>query len=71
LDSTSEKKKSITPVCFPSPIYEEQTIQEIPNPGTDQAVKLGCRCPVFDKASDGMFWINADCMIHGTRTFGH
>lgn len=44
-----------------------------PNPGSDEAVVLGCRCPVLDNAhgagSDmygpGTFWVNADCPVHG------
>ena len=46
-----------------------------PNPGSPEAIALGCRCPVLDNAyGEGayqdengkpVFWINADCPIHG------
>lgn len=47
-----------------------------PNPGSDEAIKAGCKCPVLDnghgngcgrKDTDGtpLFWINATCLIHG------
>ena len=40
-----------------------------PNPGSDAAIKQGCTCPVMDNAhgrrADGMFWINAECPVHG------
>jgi hypothetical protein len=41
----------------------------MPNPGSDEAIKLGCTCPVMDNAhgrrADGLFWIVADCPVHG------
>lgn len=48
-----------------------------PNPGSDEAISLGCTCLVLDNAhgkgngylkTDGspMFWINADCPMHGS-----
>lgn len=46
-----------------------------PNPGSDEALDLGCRCPVLDNANgrgawgssgeDAVFWINGDCPLHG------
>jgi len=51
----------------------------MPNPGSDEAVKLGCNCPVLDNArgrgawfssgEDGVFWISPACPLHG-RTEG-
>jgi hypothetical protein len=42
-----------------------------PNPGSDEAIKLGCSCPQMDNAhgrrNDGLFWIVADCPVHGCR----
>lgn len=44
------------------------------NPGSKEAVKNGCTCPVLDNAhgkghlGDGEkygWWINADCPLHG------
>lgn len=52
-----------------------------PNPGSDEAIKQGCKCPVLDNArgkgmyggvkdSDGniLFWIHAECPLHGNAT---
>lgn len=47
------------------------------NPGSDEAIAQGCKCPILDNArgkgsgyvnSEGspQFWINADCPLHGT-----
>lgn len=43
-----------------------------PNPGSDDAIKLGCKCPVLDNAhgrgsgwGEGTFWVNENCPIHG------
>lgn len=44
-----------------------------PNPGSDEAIALGCICPVLDNAhgegarGPGTFWVNRDCPIHGTK----
>lgn len=51
-----------------------------PNPGSDEAVKQGCLCPVIDNGrgkgagvrnDDGtpIFWISSECPIHGIH--GH
>lgn len=45
----------------------------IPNPGSDEAIKMGCECPVMDnchgrgfpRGNEQSFWINSDCPIHG------
>jgi hypothetical protein len=39
----------------------------VPNPGSDAALKLGCKCPVLDNGhgrGDGPFWISSDCKMH-------
>lgn len=47
-----------------------------PNPGSDEALKQGCRCPVLDnnhgqglppyKGKGGnVFWMTMDCPLHG------
>ena len=48
-----------------------------PNPGTQEAMALGCICPVIDNnhgkgiqikkdtKTETVFWHNADCPIHG------
>lgn len=45
-----------------------------PNPGSDEAIKLGCTCPVDDncngqgfsggKNGSKLFWRSSDCPIH-------
>ena len=44
-------------------------------PGSDEAIKMGCTCPVLDNAHGNgargdpdLFWINKDCPIHGKYT---
>ena len=48
---------------------------ELPNPGSDEALDLGCTCPVLDNGHGrgcGMadengkllFWYSADCKVH-------
>jgi hypothetical protein len=54
-------------------------IWEHGNPGSAQACKKGCRCPVSDNGhgrgivggyggteKEPAFWINASCPLHGT-----
>ncbi len=49
-----------------------------PNPGSDEAIAAGCRCPVMGnghgegvyggrKSENGetMFWVSDDCPLHG------
>jgi hypothetical protein len=49
----------------------------MPNPGSQEAMDMGCKCAVLDnghgqgsgwKNDDGspVFWINVECPIHGT-----
>ena len=53
--------------------------KHIPTPGSDEAIKLGCTCPVLDNAhGKGFFWDNelcfvysVDCPIHGNECFDH
>ena len=43
------------------------------NPGSDEAIKQGCTCPVMDNArgrgimggEELGFWITAECPLHG------
>lgn len=49
-------------------------MKKIPNPGSDKAIKLGCKCPVLDNAhgkgawgssgKDAIFWQVGDCPVH-------
>jgi hypothetical protein len=50
----------------------ESSVASKLNPGSDEAVAAGCKCPVLDNRSGwgssygkGKFWMNADCPIHG------
>lgn len=42
----------------------------VPNPGSDEAVRQGCSCPVLDNArglgwlGSGQFWISLGCPVH-------
>lgn len=43
-----------------------------PNPGSPEAVKLGCICPIYDNGKGkglagehGNFWIHTRCPMHG------
>lgn len=48
-----------------------------PNPGSDEAIKRGCKCPVIDNhhgegvpiGKDGapLFWISEKCPLHGQK----
>ena len=51
---------------------------KLPNPGSDEALDMGCTCPVLDNGhgrgsgyinEDGVpaFWTNADCPLHGYK----
>ena len=45
-----------------------------PNPGSDEAIKLGCLCPVIDNCHGNMpndnYWINSDCHLHNQQSDG-
>lgn len=42
-----------------------------PNPGSDAARKMGCKCPVLDNNRGlrppwpGDYWVSEDCPVHG------
>ena len=51
-----------------------EAVVEVPTPGSDEALDLGCRCPVLDNAhgkgfpwgdTNPAFWIAEDCPLHG------
>lgn len=60
----------------PAPVaYGASTAWQVsaPKPGSDEAVALGCTCPVLDNGrgkgrADGNFWVNGDCPLHGFST---
>jgi hypothetical protein len=47
---------------------------KVPNPGSKEAIALGCSCPVsdngnglgayIDKRGHRIFWYNYDCKVH-------
>ena len=41
---------------------------KVPNPGSDEAIELGCVCPHLDneygEGSAGMFYVNMECNLH-------
>jgi len=46
-------------------------LTEMPNPGSDDAVDLGCTCPILDNGhgkgsawGEGVFWYSVDCPVH-------
>lgn len=51
--------------------------KHIPTPGSDEAIKMGCTCPVMDNNHGaGFFWgndlcfvYNADCPVHNEEYF--
>lgn len=46
-----------------------------PNPGSDEAVKAGCQCPVLDNArgrgipwgGQTVFYVDETCPLHGRK----
>ena len=46
-----------------------------PNPGSPEAIEIGCTCPILDNEHGRgsywgahLFWINKSCPIHGEKT---
>ena len=47
-----------------------------PNPGSDEAIDLGCNCPVLDNGhgrgivlnGERRWWITGSCPLHGEDT---
>ncbi len=47
---------------------------ETPNPGSKEAIAMGCKCPVFDnhhgvgvpngQGNPPVFWYSSDCVVH-------
>lgn len=46
-------------------------MSEIPNPGSDEAVENGCKCPRLDNNHGkwlpwiGSWWLDIRCPVHG------
>lgn len=50
----------------------DKSLRDTPNPGSDEAIALGCTCPVMDNGrgrgawgSSGLFWMARSCPVHG------
>ncbi len=46
---------------------EPGTREQSPNPGSDEALALGCRCPVLDNGrgrAGPPWWITQGCPVH-------
>lgn len=48
-------------------------MKKIPNPGSEKAVKMGCKCPVFDNrhgkgyfGQPNIFVYNCECKLHNS-----
>lgn len=55
---------------------ETEETKEVLPPGSEEAIRAGCQCPVLDNGhgrgylGDGQkfgWWINDDCPMHGTK----
>ena len=50
-------------------------LADIPNPGSKEAIRQGCVCPILDNAhgqgikNGTQFWINSECPIHGKEAY--
>jgi len=51
--------------------------EPIPNPGSEEAIDLGCSCPIMDNSygegymgMEGVFVYNAGCSLHGESLRG-
>jgi hypothetical protein len=53
--------------------------KDVPDPGSPEAVKLGCTCPIDDNQNEEgittsepitIFWVNGKCKLHGPETTG-
>lgn len=46
-------------------------LESVPSPGSEEAVDMGCSCPVMDNryGRGGLvgYWISAECPIHGVN----
>lgn len=55
----------------------DNSLKSLP-PGSDKAIKAGCRCPVMDNhhgrgfrtddKGEPLFWISGDCPIHNLQS---
>ena len=42
----------------------EEAAEACPPPGTPEAMRRGCTCPVVDNTGSGPFWFAAGCPLH-------
>ena len=51
-------------------------MKQVPNPGSVEALKKGCQCPIVDNChgrgisikGEVVFWVNDNCSVHGSLT---
>jgi hypothetical protein len=53
-------------------MVKKQFTKNVPNPGSDEAIEMGCTCPVLDNGhgkgsmyGEGLFWMTKGCPVHG------
>ena len=58
-----------------TPAPPRKSRSDIPNPGSDDAMKIHCTCPHMDNnygkgimGDGGLFWINQTCPVHGAES---
>lgn len=69
----------MVPLWYREAVCKEDAMNQ-PNPGSDEAIEQGCKCPVMDNnrgkglpwpngngGYDTAFWMSADCPLHGTK----
>ena len=54
-----------------------KSLRDTPNPGSDAAIAIGCKCPVMDNGRGrgymgvaGLFVYSADCPVHDRKEAG-
>lgn len=52
----------------------DKSLRDTPNPGSDAAIAIGCKCPVMDNGRGrgymglaGLFVYSMDCPVHGKK----
>ena len=55
----------------------DKSLCDTPNPGSDEAIAIGCKCPVMDNGRGrgymcvaGLFVYSAACPVHGGKEAG-
>ncbi|HEY6019887.1 MAG TPA: hypothetical protein VIY48_08265 [Candidatus Paceibacterota bacterium] len=55
-------------------VEADKSLRDTPSPGSDEAIALGCKCPVMDNARGlgamgvaGLFWYSGSCPVHSGK----